>query len=99
MPRCLISTSRSSFQSASDCDHGRVSSPAAWSAGGVKTNRIEHHYPERASRRASVTFLLQLTGRHVGAADDDGHVLAGRGLVGAGQQGRDPDGGGGLGGE
>src|SRR5579862_1743483 len=41
MPRCLISTSRSSRHCASGSAHGRVSSPAAWSAGGVKTNRTE----------------------------------------------------------
>jgi hypothetical protein len=39
MPRWRISTSRSSRHCASGTDHGRVSSPDAWSAGGVKTNR------------------------------------------------------------
>ena len=80
MPRCLISTSRSSRHSASGSDHGSVSRPAAWSAGGVKTNRMA----------GPVTLRAELGGSHVGPADHDGHPLPGRGLVGADQQGRDP---------
>src|SRR5271167_2830751 len=115
MPRCRISTSRSSCHSASGSDHGRVSKPAAWSAGGVKTNRIEtkcrvsvcgnrdpfgrNLFSRTAPVRASAKLRLKLARSHVGAADDDGYVLTRRGLVCAGEQRRDPDRGGGLGGD
>src|SRR3984957_13706655 len=76
------------------CPRGSLSTAKTSPADAATARCTSSRSAMRPLSRTLSLLAIQLRGIHVGTADDDGDALAGRGLIGAGEQRRDADRGG-----